>query len=507
MIPGPLLKPIVEASPVALRQEVQQARKIEGGLNVKFDDSEYDAATGDLTFTGHVTAEYSGSVVRAEKLRINAKNRTGTAEGDVVLTDPEGHAKAATFEFNWEKKTGFLTGVVLQADNVHIEAETLKVVPGQWDLENANLSLSRVGRAPVSFEAGSVTIYPGRSGVARRVFFHVYGMKIGPISRLSFSLRKRLKGLGLPSITNRKGLGVGVSWETNFAAGDHAVIGSFWDSFPRREPGFGLQYGYSPLGPEAATQIAPRSDLSERFADGWFDNVSVRTPQEEQDEFENERRSFAVGSFWNQATGGRINDSDNVSKRFDVVSELGGRSHGFGTFGSFRLQSIRESTQSPFLNRLTAQTTVLAPALQVNKALRGHVRLDTFASLSEHGTYGWGRVETGLIYSPTKNTTFGLAYSIGSGVGDPDFRFDGLVADQALMARADFLFGPFTFRYLNKYNVGTHQWYDREYEIAMVAREYEPYIVYRQFPSETRIGVRFRIDNLRDRLTRRDQKR
>ena len=75
------------------------------------------------------------------------------------------------------------------------------------------------------------------------------------------------------------------------------------------------------------------------------------------------------------------------------------------------------------------------------------------------------------------------------------------------MARADYMVGPFTFRFLNKYNIDTKQWYDREYEIALVAREFEPYIIYRQFPSETRIGIRFRIDNLRDRLTRRSQDR
>lgn len=507
MIPGPLLKPIVAATPLSLQQSARRAQDVDGGLHVTFDDSVYNAETHETTFTGNVKATYGQSTVSAESLSINSEKHTGVASGGVALTDPEGHATAESFEFNWVDKTGTLSGVVLQAVNIHLEAGKLEVQPGQWELTDASLSLSRVGKAPVYFDARSATVYPGKYGIARHVTFHVYGTKIGPIPRLTFSLRKRLKGLGLPSVTNRKGLGVGVSWETNFAAGDHGVISSFWESFPKREPGMGIQYGYSPLGEDSPTRIAPRSDLNERFADGWFNNVSVRTVEEEWDEISSKRSSYAIGTFWNQSTTARPVDSDNVSKSFDLVQEMGGLIHGVGTYGSLRLQSLRDSSAASFVTRATLNSSLIAHPVSVAKGLDGHLRLDTFSSLSENGAYSWGRVETGLIYRPAKGLTFGLGYALGSGVGRPDFSFDGLVAGQSFMARADYMVGPFTFRFLDKYNIDTKQWYDREYEIALVAREFEPYIIYRQFPSETRIGIRFRIDNLRDRLTRRSQDR
>jgi hypothetical protein len=367
--------------------------------------------------------------------------------------------------------------------------------------------LSGTGNAPVKFTASSVTISPGRSGVARRVYMRVWGTKLGPVPRLSFMLRKRVKGLGLPSITNRKGKGLGIAWDAGMAMGDHAVGTAFWETFPHREPGFGLQYGYSPLDPETASYITPQTELDERYADGWFDNVSVRTPDEEQDYMKTERKTFAAGTFWNQGTTGRPVDSETVSKRFDLVYERGGPMAGLGALGTVRAQSVRPDNQSPFVNRVLAEGTLLAPPLRISPRLDGHLRFDLFGSASENGTFGWGRLEAGLVYRPSSSFTFGVGYGVGSGSGSPDFAFDGLVATRVVSARADWQSGPYTVRYLAKYDVGRKLWYDKEYELAIVAKQFEPYLVYRQYPSETRIGIRFRIDNLRDRLTRRKQNR
>ncbi|MBS1721508.1 MAG: hypothetical protein JSS66_00710 [Armatimonadetes bacterium] len=507
MLPGHFDPPVALRTPFPVQQQARQQKTIGGVLQVTFSDSEFDAETGETIFKGGVTATYDQTKIECASLRVNTKTKEGEANEGVVVVDPEGTIHCQSLHFNWEDKTGKAQSVVLQADNFHLVAHEIEIFPERWELRDAEGSLSRTGGSAVTFVADSVTVNPGRFGVARNAYLKVLGKKIGPLPRLSFTLRKRVRGLGLPSITNRKGVGVGITWESGFAVGDHAVLNSLIESFPKREPAIGLQYGYSPLSPESASLIAPRSDLGERVSDGWFDNISVRKPAEEHDEVGAERNTWAAGTFWNQSTSARPVDSDNVSKSFDLTYELGGKWRGLGTYGAVRFQNVRENNEQPFVTRGLFNGTVLAPPLTLNPQLSGHARLDLMGSQSNKGSFGWARFETGLLYAPGSNILLGAAFVKGFHVGNPDFIFDPLSSSTALHARLDLNVGPYTFHYLAKYDLDSKLWYDREYEISLVAREFEPFIVYRQYPSETRIGVRFRIDNLRDRLTRRSQKR
>lgn len=507
MVPGPLSSP---KPPIVLPVKQEQARqqvKIDEKLVITFTDTEYDAEAGTTEFKGNVVATYGLTKIECASLTLNAEKKTGKAAQGVVVTDPEGTLRSSQFEFNWQEHTGSATDVSLVSQNVFVSADSIEVKPDKWELKGAEGALSNLDTSSAKFEAESVSITPGRGGVARRVYLRVFGARIGPLPRLAFSLRKRVKGLGLPSITNRKGKGVGVSWDSAFAIGDHAALGSFWEAFPKRQPGFGLQYSHSPLSPDATSMLTPQSDLDERYGNGWFDNISVRNPDEEHDDVRSPRQTFSVATSWNQGTTGRLVDSETVSKRFEVVSEAGGSLGTFGAFGDLRLQSLREDSSKSFVNRLMAEGTLLSPRVQIWENLNAQVRLDVFGTASQNGTFGWGRVEAGLIYQPSSSLTLGVGVGLGSGIGRPDFLFDGLVANRAFLARADFHTGPFTVRYLAKYDMTRSLWYDKEYELALVARQFEPYLVYRQYPSETRIGIRFRIDNLRDRLTRRKQGR
>ncbi len=507
MVPGPILPPI-EARPVlAVVQNAVQTQRLPGGLTVTFRESALDAETSELVLAGDVTATYGETVLSCPSLRLNTEKMTGVAEGGVTLLDPEGRLTCQTLSFDWGQQTGAGTDIVLQADNVHITAQSLQVFPGRWELSDARGSLSRVGTAPVSFLARSVTIDPGHGGVARGVYLLAYGAKIGPVPRMSFSLNRRVKGIGIPSITNKKGAGLGVSWDASIAVGDHGAASGFWGAFPRNEPGFGLQYAYSAVSPDSPTLITPEGDLGERFGDAWFENIGVKSLDDEESDLRFKRKTFAIGSFWNQSTTGRPVDQDNVSKRYEAVFDAGGEFSGFGSRTTVRLQSIRSSSTDPFKERAVVQSTALSPQYRVLPGLAALARADGFGTLSDAGTYGWGRVEAGLVYRPIQQLTMGASYSVGGSAGTPDFPFDGLWTNHSLNLRADYVVGPYTFRYLAKYDDDKDVWYDREYEVSLAAREFEPYIVFRQFPSDTRFGIRFRIDRLRDRLMRRHQNR
>jgi hypothetical protein len=50
-------------------------------------------------------------------------------------------------------------------------------------------------------------------------------------------------------------------------------------------------------------------------------------------------------------------------------------------------------------------------------------------------------------------------------------------------------------------------WFDREYWIAQAAGCLEPYLIYRKFPQTYTLGVRFRMDDLYDIISRRSFRR
>jgi hypothetical protein len=493
--------------PTATARDAPVVRQIDDVLRVKFVSSEIDWETGQTLFGGGVEATYGPTVVRCERLIIDSKGSKGRAIGQVVLTDPEGRLEARDLEFDWLAKTGSATGVLVQIGTVRIETESISVEPETWTLGRSTGFLARASRPPVAFQARSVTLRPGRHGVARQVYLLAYGARLGPVASVPFSLRKRVKGIGLPSVANRKGAGLGVSWDGQLPLGDHGSLSAFWNTFPKRPNAFGAELAYSPLDPESGTLIVPGSELSERAGDGWFNNVAVRSPCQESSDLKASRASFSLGSVWNQGAIARRSAVQTVSKALDLSAEFGGFRLGWGGKGLFKFQSVRDSSQAPFLSRALAQFTLKPPDMTLGRGLRAVARCDVFGTFSERGQFGWARLETGVVFGPQGPWTLGAAWVVGRSSGAPDFSFDRLYSERAVHLRADWVSGPYTARYLAKYDFDRMLWYDREYEIAVVANVFEPYVLVRDFPSDTRFGIRFRLDGLGDKLKERNRSR
>ncbi len=66
--------------------------------------------------------------------------------------------------------------------------------------------------------------------------------------------------------------------------------------------------------------------------------------------------------------------------------------------------------------------------------------------------------------------------------------------------------GPTQISYLLKYDRGRGN-YDRQYIISQVVGCLEPYVLYRKFPDDYKIGVRLRIDRFLRMLSSREFKR
>lgn len=505
MVPG-AYTPIRLPEPPPVRQEAAQVQ-VDDTLRVRYLEAAFDSASQQWTFTGGVEATFGASRLEAPRLVVDLDDRRGEASGGVRIVDPEGTVRCEGFSFDWQERTGSATLAEIQIDQTRFEAARVDVAPGKWVLSDVRAAFTRTGESNVWLEAETLTIRPGLDGVARRAYLVVRGKRIGPVPRLSFSLRRRIKGFGFPSITNRRGAGLGVTWDAGIPLGDYGVANVFWNAFPRQAPGYGLGVAFSPLDPETRSPINPASDLGERVVDGWFDNIAVSRPEDEDAELRVPRLSYGVGSFWNQGTVGRRPDGTDVSKRLDSVYESGGRLGGFGVRWRAGLQSLRPDGKTGFRERAVASATVGIPPVALGPQTDLRVRADVFGTASAEGAYGFGRVEAGIVHRPSRGFTVGAALVVAGEAGSADFAFDRVVSTQAVHLRADYSSGPYTVRYLAKYDAVRELWYDREYELALAAGPFEPFLQFREFPSDTRLGVRIRVDSLADKLQRRRQSR
>lgn len=509
--------PPAPAPEAAQSTQIRDSQTLPGGLLVRYDEVQYDFRTQKQIFRGKVEATYGPTVITCSELEIDGTARTGIARGGVRLTDPEGLVEADVITFSWlgpgetadpKQLVGSADSANLTVGNARIWGRRLEIRPSQWTIFDASGTLSRRDKPEWRLTAKKVTLVPGKSGVAERVHLEILGFRIGPLPRYSFSLDRRLEGFTLPSFRNEKGVGYGFGWSSNYPLSDNAVLSGSWSSFPRKAASWGLEFSTSPYTSlQTNALIRPRSDLGERFEEGFFDNIGVTGPEVEDGFLREKRSSWSIGSYWNIGVNGRRDVVGDLSKRLDIAYEGGGRWGSFGLMYQGRAQSIRGTILDEFTERAVGQATISAPTIKLAPNLDLRLRADVFTTLGADNQFAWARAVAGLAYQPWPGVRLGAALVRGGEAGNPDFIFDRLVSTQAVHLRFDYSRGPYTFRYLVKYDFDQKMIYSREYEVAWVAEGFEPFILYRQFPSSYQIGLRFRIDDLRGRLTSRTQNR
>ncbi len=498
-------------------QEYRQQTELSGGLLITYDNWNYDGDTGVVVFEGNVVAEHQSSKLVASRLELNEKTKTGTAIGGVTLTDPEGTITAGVIEFAWsdgvlndpENAEGhMLTARAEQADirlgNTRLYSDSIKVFTDRWELAGVKGTLSREQNPSYWLEAERAVIFPGDRGVAYRLHLRIKGTRIGPLPSFSFSLNQRQEGMSIPSVRNDKEKGLGVTWDYNRALTDHSTANISFSSFKSYRPSYGASYAYSPLTSDATSaRIAPIGDMGERFGDNWFDNIRTQTWAEEDGYMRQRRLTYGVGSYWNIGTAVRPDGTDDASKMIELVYETGGPIQQFGTWLQGRLQRIRSTPDQDFRNRILMQGAIQAPAIPLTNTLDFRTRADIFGTLSEEGVFGFARMQAGVVWKPNTNVTMGAAYVFSGQSGKADFGFDRLHSAHAWHLRADWTSGPYTVRGLAKHDPNLGGWYDYEYEVALVAEAFEPFIVYRKVTSDFSFGIRFRIGDFVDRLRNR----
>ncbi len=498
IIPIPVLFP---QDPVAQGRKSQEI----GGLEVKYENQvEIDTENGKVTFVGSVVAKFDQTEIRCERLALDYRSYEGVAEGGVEIIDPEAFLTTETLRFNWRLKTGEASNVYANIGNMRMWAGNLSIEPMEWTMTRASATLSRRKHPDYKINSPKVRIYPGKYGIAKNVTFDLLGAHLGTAKEMRFDLDPRIDGFNLPSVTNKKGVGLGVSWNSSFLLSDSLVLGGNWGSFPSRAPGYGLDLTLMSSDPDKTyRKLKPQDDLKEQMGDGWFDNIGVRGPSQESRAVGSPRTIYSIATKWNTSTFGRTVVSNNVSKEFEGVFESAGKKAGFSFRGTARAQRIRPESATPFVDRLAFRGTALAPLIALSPTVGIQVRGDLFTTSSKRGDYSWLRGQAALVWSPSEQASVGVAYSSTSVHGTPDLLFDEPLYKQALHGRIDLLSGPYTIRFLVKANPSTGEFFDREYEVALVAESFEPFISVRQLPNDYRIGVRFRMQSFVSRMQRR----
>lgn len=515
LTPAPTLQdpPVVQQQQQP-EEEFRQQTELSGGLRIAYDNWNYDGETGLVVFEGSVVAQYQGTTLTASSLLLNEKTKTGTASGGVRLVDPEGTITAGVIEFAWsdgfledpENKEGhLLTARALQADmrlgNTRLYAEALEIYTDFWELTGVKGTLSREQNPSYWLEAERAVIFPGDRGVAYKLYLRIKGTRLGPLPSFSFSLNERQEGMSIPNIRNDKEKGFGITWDYNRALTDHSTANISFASFNSFRPSYGASYAYSPLTSDVTSaRIEPIGDMGERFADNWFDNIRTQNLAEEDGYMRQKRLTYAAGSYWNIGTAVRPDGTDDASKMIEFVYETGGPVKEFGTWWQGRVQRIRSDPSEDFRNRILMQGAIQAPSIAITDTLALRTRADLFGTLSDQGMFGFARMQAGLVWQPTPNVTLGAAYIFSGQSGKADFGFDRLHSAHAWHVRADWTSGPYTLRGLAKHDPNLGGWYDYEYEVAVVAEAFEPFIIYRKVTSDFSFGIRFRIGDFVDRL-------
>lgn len=458
-----------------------------------------------LHYSGGIKAKFGVTVLTADELVLNMSQKIGVATGNVLLTDPEGQVEAEQVVFDWENQTGSATNARIRIANIQFKTDRIAGVDGTWVIEAIKVTSGFGKGEQLAFGAGTVTVEPGKSAVAKKLFLELFGERVATFPEYTFNLDRRVQGLQPPTPSFKRGAGIGLTWDSGITVGESTAISATSAVFHRELPRYELALtGTAVRANRSQSRLLPRSDLIERFAESSLESIVVRSPEHEDRYFSDLRRTASISTTWNQTTLGRLSDARGVSKQWDLGAEVGGTAQNWGVLGQFRAQSIRPNGASPFRTRLVSQITAHSGPISFAEGLDVRVRLDGFGIQGTTGSgYGFARASAGLYARILPSVLISTGVSALKEFGTAQFLFDRPAVRKSWNSRLDLKVGPWTFGTLIKYDMDVHRWYDTEFTIALASGMFEPYIHSRLFPREFKIGVRIRalgsLGNLQNR--------
>lgn len=475
--------------------------QIDDILTVEWHRKTIRPADGAVIFSGGVVAKYGVTELRSDKLTLyqTEAKRQGIAEGGVQLIDPDGTAQANRLEFNWANQTALGDKVKVQISGLFLDADTITITPTEWTLTGVGASPDAGKRPALNVRSPRVVYRPGKTGRAYRASISVFGNKLITLPSYDFGGKRSADGFRVPSVSFNNGFGI--NWRSSMLVDDRTRLGGGFRARKGDWPGAQVELTRSLLPRnEPGTLRPPVDDFGERFSGGYMDSLFVRRPAMERENVTSRRSSVTLSTTFNQTMVARAN-SKLYSKPIELIVEEGRDVGGFGLLVNGRLQRIREE-RGPNESRGVLSGSALAPAVQIANGLDTHLRFDATAYLGRD-RYHWTQLQAGLIYRPSTQLRLGGAYVIASQAGQPLFENDRLFSMRAFHGRFDVDFGSTRVSLLSKYDFDRRKWYDNEIGFSQVAGPVEPFVIFREFPRTISFGLRFRADEVFDRIQRR----
>lgn len=475
--------------------------QVDDVLTVEWRRKSIRPADGAVIFSGGVVARYGVTELHADTLTLyqSQSRREGIAEGQVQLVDPDGTASADRLAFNWGNQTAKGTRMKIVVSGLYVDADEVDIKPGEWVLTGVAASPEAGARPMFGLRSPRVVYRPGKTGRAYRASFSVFGNRLITLPSYDFGGKRTSDGLRPPSISVRGGLGI--NWRSSLLVDDRTRLGGGFRARRGDWPGVQAEITRSLLPRnEPGTLRPPENDLGERFAYGYFDSLLVRRPSVERETVGARRSSVSLATTFNQSMTARLNDRL-YSKPAELILEEGREVGGFGLLANARYQSIREENGRNE-KRAVVMGAALAPSVEIGGGLETHLRVDAATFLGRE-RFGWAQVQGGLVYRPSSQLRLGAAYVLASQSGRPLFENDRLFSMRAFHGRMDVDFGSTRVSFLTKFDFDRRKWYDNEIGLSQVVGPIEPFVTFREFPRTVSFGVRFRADEVFDRIQRR----
>lgn len=495
----------------ALAEPAPVQQMLSGSLTLEFaDETSIEPETGIVVGKGNVRLLYGEVIMTCDEVHLDYKSKTGFARGNVVLTAAEGKLACNDLTFDWGLGTGSARDVRIDGLGMRGTAATLKITKERWELIDVYGTPSNRKTPDLAVKMPKLVLVPGRTGTASSPRIILFGKTMPPLPTSKFSLDKRVEGIRVPGVSFRRKAGLGISWSSGILLDDLTALSGTYNAFPESLPTMSLALTRSSVPPTKSTGfILPRTELGERAADGYLNNIVVDNPSDEDTNIRRPKSTYSIMSAWNLGTTARLQEADSISKLWEVSAERGGGSErGIGFLSQARVHQIRLGNKEPWKTRGIITGTLAGPRMKLTNRLSLQSRVDTLGAIGggDKG-FAWLRAEAGLIYEPSSRIRIGAAYVRGKEFGDALFSMDRLFSRHAGHIRADVLLKNMRLSALWKYDFHRQHWYDTEWAFSLAAGSFEPYVSTRLFPRETRIGIRFRINSFTDAITDRNLKR
>lgn len=489
-------------------QRADGVTQVDEYLDVEAKTTRYDAVNEVYTFEDGVVARYGPTVIRSQRLVIDMKGQRAQAQGTVQVEDPEAEISADSLDFTWNpvNRSGTAQNVRARIANVNISARQANISPGRYEM--LDVAGTSCNQNPPLFEIRTrrLVITPGREGKAEKPTIYAFGNKLLRLPDRSFGLDPRTQGFQIPSISYRRDGKLGVAWSSGFFIDRQTNLALGVNAFPNLRPSYGAVATKTFLPAEKLTDIiTPGSEYGERFRNGYLENIRVSTPLNERRYYQSQRKSISLASQMNFGVAGQ-DVRVNFSKPIELVGEIGGPFRGDGGYlTQVRLQAIRRGVEETNTRAIVINSAI-APSIALTPRIDTILRLDN-AVYAGSNAFGWARGMVGLTYRALPQLTVGGGVILAGEWGTPQYQgVDNLYAKDGYVWRMDLNLGPTKAGFMQKWDrhMGI---YDREYYASQVVGCLEPFVIYRKYPGEYNLGIRFRLDDFYDVLRRRDFRR